>query len=289
MQTTTKETIYERVTNQIIEALEQGVIPWKKSWTEAGAPRSAVTGRPYRGVNVLLAMLHSLEHNHSTNAFITYQQAIEQGGHVRRGERGCPLVLWKPVPRRDQDECDATNEPRSFLLCRSFTVFSLEQTDGLDHLRARAGLDRPFRPIVECEEVIDGAGVPIVHGGGEAFYDPARDQITLPPRYTFHDERRYYATAMHELAHATGHPSRLARDMSGRWGGDGYAMEELVAELASGFVSGVFGIESIADTASYIASWLRVLRSDSRAIFSATSQATKASDYLLRHQVDEGN
>jgi antirestriction protein ArdC len=135
--------------------------------------------------------------------------------------------------------------------------------------------------------LVEGAGVPVVHGGSEAFYDPANDRITLPPRFTFADERAYYATAFHELAHATGHPSRLGRDLSGRWGSDAYAMEELVGELTSGFVGGVFGIESIADTAAYMASWLRVLRSDSRAFFSVTSQATKASDYLLRHQVSE--
>ena len=282
MSTAKKESIsiYDRVTSQIVEALERGVTPWERGWN-TGLPKNAVSGREYRGVNVLLCNLHAFVNGFDTNIYVTYKQAQDLGGHVRRGEKGVGLVLWKPVEKRTTE--GEEDEPEKYLLARTFTAFSLDQCAGLEELKKRlSGTLAHFDELEECERMMAASGVAIEYDGSNAHYNPISDVVTLPQRNSFISPSHFYAVAAHELLHATGAAHRLNRDMSGRFGSDAYAIEELVAELGASFVLSRYGItEHVSNAAAYLHSWLRVLRTDSRAIFTAASSAARGADYLL--------
>lgn len=276
-----KQSIYERITDAIVADLEQGVVPWIKPWTGSAdpVPHNAATQRAYRGINHLLLGMRCYTDGYRTNGWLTFRQAQERGGTVRRGEKGATVVLFKPL---DQDEAPVSSVRKPRTIIRAFTVFNIDQTEGLDDLEPTADASIPWDPHESAERVIDQSGADIRHQGFQAFYAPSRDCVYLPQRSSFPTADGYYATALHELSHWTGHKSRLDREFSGRFGSEAYAVEELIAELSAAFLSAHCRIPGQLQHSSYIASWLKVLKSDKRAIFTAAAQAQKAADYLLK-------
>ena len=277
---------YTVVTDRIIEALEGGHIPWSKPWRSVAGtgPISLQTGREYRGINVWILGVESMLRGYTSPFWVTFKQAKERGGSVRKGERGTTVVLWKPV-KKSAENTNGETEDRSFLLMRTFTVFNVEQCDGVEVPELEPLPERD--PIEACEAVVNGYrdAPTIEHGGNSAFYSAALDYVRMPQRGQFKSSELYYGALFHELAHSTGHESRLNRDtmISPKpFGSEDYSKEELVAELASAFLRGQAGIEpDVTYSAGYIENWLQALRNDRKLLVSAAAQAQKASDRIL--------
>ena len=303
-----RTSLYDEVTARIIGQLEAGRVPWVQPWgrpggTAPGLPRNALTARHYSGVNVLILWGAVIEHGFASQGWLTFKQAIEAGGAVRKGERGTTVVYAdRFVPRdRKQETLRGSGTPdraekaravetadaaKAVPFLKRFTVFNVAQCEGLRPNLAPDPVPLPEREIVPvAESVIAASGVAFRIGGGEAFYSPSHDFVQVPPQPAFFDQINYYRTALHELTHATGHPARLDRKLVTAFGTTDYAREELVAEMGSAFLCAALGIVPTVRHADYLASWLDVLREDNRAIFRAASAATKAADWLLdRHR-----
>ena len=287
--TATTTDIYTRVTNRIIADLEQGVRPWLKPWSAEHAAGRILrplrhNGEPYAGINILLLWGAAEEHGFASPTWMTYRQAAKLGAQVRKGETGSLVVYTDSIHKTDTDENGQESE-RNIHFMKGYTVFNVEQIDGLPehyHTPATAPLT-PEQRHEAGERFMAATGATIRHGGDRAYYSPANDHVQLPPFLAFHDPESYYATALHELTHWTRHPSRLDRDFGRKqWGDQGYAREELVAELGAAFLCADLGItpEPRPDHAAYLASWLEVLKGDKRAIFTAATHASKAAAFL---------
>lgn len=283
--------LYDEVTQRIIDQLEAGRLPWVQPWGTAGRaalslPRNGITGRRYSGVNILLLWGAVIEHGYPSQGWLTFKQALAAKGRVRRGERGTSVVFAdRFTPKAEQERAARDgDEPGKVSFLKRFTVFNLAQCEGL------SGVDPEPAPLPErqavphAEALIAATGADFRVGGPRAFYDPLFDYVQVPPQPAFTDQINYYRTAFHELSHWTGHGARLDRDQSGHRGGKAYAREELVAEMGAAFVCATLGIVPTVRHADYIGSWLEVLREDNRAIFRAASQASKAADFLLALQ-----
>ena len=281
--------LYQAVTNRIIAALEAGTPPWICPWTDHGAPPSNLaTGKPYRGINVLMLGIEAMERGYADHRWVTFRQANELGARIRAGEHGTPIVFFtlKEVDDRPARDAD-TESTRVVPLLRSYTVFNASQ---LEFLPERFALRAPppvWQPIAEAEQLIHETGAVIRHGGNRAFYRPADDIIQMPPPAWFADTSAYYAVALHELTHWTGHPRRLDRTLGRRHGIEAYAYEELVAEMGAAFLCAHVGIPGRLEHASYVSSWLDALRRDKRLIFTAAGAAQKAADYVLGETISE--
>lgn len=279
--------LYQTVTDRIVELLEAGTAPWRSPviGSEIGQPFSLTTGRPYRGVNVFLLGMSALAGGYRSRYWMTYKQATERGGQVRKGERSTLAVFWKLYETEDRK----TGEPTRVPILRYYSVFNADQVDGVKVPDEEARTDRVHRPLAECERIIRGfAGGPtFTEGGTVPAYIPALDAVRVPPAGRFVSDELYYAATFHELGHATGSPSRLARwaeaDSFPRWGTDGYRKEELVAEMSAAFLCGEAGIgpATVEDSASYLAGWIKALRGDKRLIVTAAAAAQKAADLIL--------
>jgi antirestriction protein ArdC len=248
-------------------------------------PMNAISKRPYRGVNFALLSLEAMHRGYSRNLWLTYLQAASVGAHVRSGERGTTVVFWKPreLSRASEDKnVDSEHRSRSAPLLRAYTVFHLSQIADLPKALVAPSPLPSWSPVSEAERILRESGAVIAHGGTAAFYQPALDRIQVPDQHTFQSAERYYGTALHELAHWTGHPSRCDRRLDGRFGDDAYAMEELIAEMGTAFLSAHCRIDGQLHHASYLQSWLSVLRQDKRAIFTAAAKAQAAADFVLR-------
>jgi antirestriction protein ArdC len=279
-------TVYEVITSRIITQLESGVAPWHKPWKASGTnglPQNLVTGRPYRGINVWILLSSGFASPH----WLTYRQAGQLGGHVRRGEVGFPVVYWKFGKCEVQDGDEIVEKPS--VLCRYYTVFNVEQCEGLRIQPAEPTADQPpAEPIEVCEQLVAAwlEKPTIRHGGDCASYNKVLDCVHMPERTCFDSVEEYYSTLFHELAHSTGHPTRLNRPTLTefeRFGDHNYSREELVAELGAAFLAGYCGIQNrtINNSAAYLASWLDALKNDSRMVLVAASQAQKAADLIL--------
>ncbi|MEG3082042.1 zincin-like metallopeptidase domain-containing protein [Sphingomonas sp. PB2P12] len=294
--TKTTGTLYAEVTDRIIAQLEAGRVPWVQPWDgsklESGLPRNAGTGRRYSGINVLILWATVFERGFGTQGWLTYKQAQALGGNVRKGETGTTIGYadrFTPKDERDKPITEASDEHRrQVAFLKRFTVFNVDQCEGLpDTLSVGGGAFLGERETIECAEALMTAtGAQIGIGGDKAFYMPTANRIQLPPQQAFHDQVNYYRTALHELGHWTGHTSRLDRDQKGAPRSASYAREELIAEMCSAFTCAELGIVPTVRHADYIGAWLEVLREDSRAIFRAASQASKAADYLLAFRAD---
>jgi antirestriction protein ArdC len=269
-----KKDVYKIITDRILEALEAGTCPWRKSWVGVGMPRSMSTGKPYRGVNIFILGFQP----YSSAYWLTFNQCKKMGGMVKKGEKGTPVVFWKFL-RKTQD--DGTVKQIPFL--RYYTVFNVEQCEGID---APDAPERTHTPLEAAEAII--GGMPkrpeINHGGDRAAYCPSLDTIRLPKPEQFETAEAYYTTAFHELAHSTGHDSRLSRDLVAFSMDKGsYSREELIAEMTAAFLSGEAGIDdtTLDNSAAYIASWRKALSDDPKLIIQAAGKAQKAADYIL--------
>lgn len=284
--------VYETITNRIVADLEQGVRPWMKPWNAEHAAGRIVrplraNGMAYRGINTIMLWSEAVAKGFAAPIWMTYKQAQELGGHVRKGETGSLVVYANTLHRTETDERGEEVE-RDIPYMKGYTVFNVEQIEGLSEEYTRLAhvqLD-PVERIAAVDAFFTATGADISHGGNRAFYAEGADRIQLPPFETFRDAESYYATLAHEATHWTKHKSRLDRDLGRkRWGDEGYAAEELVAELGAAFLCADLGItpEVREDHAAYIGNWLTVLRGDKRAIFSAAAHAQRAVDFL--HEV----
>lgn len=276
--------LYADVTNRIITALEQGTPPWICPWQNGSAmPSNLATGKPYRGINVLILSVEAMGHNYTDSRWLTFRQANELGTRIRKGEHGTSIVFYRlrEISEGTGDVTDAvTAARRGVPMLRSYTVFNASQ---LECIPDRFAL-RPvvaWQPVSEAEQVINKTGAVIHHGGDHAFYRPSDDSIQLPPLASFSQSVDYYATALHELCHWTGHSSRLNRVLGRRHDIDAYAFEELVAEIGAAFLCAHTGLPARMEHASYIDSWLDALRRDKRLIFVAAGASQKAADFVL--------
>lgn len=290
-----RESIYQEVTNRIIAELEEGRVPWVQPWEGAkvslGLPRNALTGRYYSGINILVLWCEVIEKGFASQHWLTFRQALEMGGNVRKGERGTTVCYAdRFIPKVEIERAaEEGNDPRAIAFLKRFTVLNAAQCDGLPDRFSVETEPMPEREIVpHAENLIAATGADFRVGGNRAYYVPSCDYIQVPPQPTFFDQINYYRTCFHELAHWTGAPHRLTRDLSTAFGSNSYAREELIAEMASAFVCATLGIVPTVRHADYLGSWLEALREDSHAIFRAASQASKAAEFILafRNSVD---
>jgi len=282
--------VYQIITDKIINLLESGVVPWRRPWTSTGLPRNLVSKKPYRGINYFLLSASK----YVSPFWLTYRQATELGGHIRKGEESTAVVFWKieDAKRSTEDlDTEAIDEKhrRRFLL-RYYRLFNLEQCelpqsvfDKLPKMETHQ-----YDPIEAVEKIIAGMPNPpeIVRAGSKAFYSPITDRITLPPRELFISAEEEAATETHELIHSVGHEKRLAREgicEAAPFGSPVYSKEELTAELGAAYLCAEAGISNavIANQAAYVAGWLAKLRDDRKLLIHAAAQAQHAADFIL--------
>jgi antirestriction protein ArdC len=264
--------VYEIVTSRILAELEKGQVPWRTL-----PPANLVSKKPYRGINVFLLALAG----YGSQYWLTYRQAQALGGNVRKGEHGTKIVFWK-FDKYEAETADGEAEQRTSAFLRYYTVFNLEQTDGLKALLALP----PARRIESAEAIVKGMPNPPAFAQDfQAAFIPSTDTVTMPSRTAFESQAEYYSTLFHELTHSTGHAKRLARegfDSPQKFGSESYSREELIAEMGSAMLCGVAGIEqaTVANSAAYLQAWIARLKADSRLVVQAASAAQKAADYI---------
>jgi antirestriction protein ArdC len=292
-ETYSRKDVYQLITDRVIEALERGTIPWRKPWQggAAGAPMNLISRKPYRGVNVFILA----SAGYGSPYWLTFKQARELGGHVRKGEKGTPIVFWKWLDRRGAEDGEGEAEStdrRQVAYLRYFTVFNVEQCEGLNkRLPATEEKTPAVEPIAAAQAVIDGMPrkPQILHGGDMAYYAKGPDIVKCPKPESFETPAHYYATLFHELAHSTGHADRLNRptvEDACVFGSTNYSKEELVAEMAAAFLCAMSSIENVTlgNQSAYIAGWLHRLQDDRKLVVQAAAQAQHAADFILGEQ-----
>ena len=270
--------LHQSITDKIVAALETAsATDWKCPWhrTGGGLPINAKSGKAYRGINILSLWSADQVAGHGDSRWATYRQWSELGAQVRKGEKSSLVVFYKDYVADNDD-----GDPDKRFIAKASFAFNASQVDG-----AAPAETLPiggFEPIEVAEATIRATGARIDHGGDTACYIPSQDMIRMPNRNRFVSADGYYGTAFHELGHWTGAKGRLDRDLTGRFKSQAYAGEELVAELTAAFVTAGLGMSSEpgTQTASYIASWIKLLRDDKRALFTAAAAASKSADYL---------
>lgn len=276
-----KSDVYQIITDRIIELLENGVAPWRKPWSCGKAPTNLVSGKEYQGINTFL-LAHSAW---NSPYWLTFKQAQDRGGHVRKGEKGTPVIFWTIYEKEDES---AEDGKKRLPVLRYYTVFNAEQCDGIETPPSNVP-EWPEHDRIEKAEAIQLA-MPnrptVTYGGGRAFYRPSTDTVTVPELKRFEKPEEFYSTLFHELAHATGHESRLNREgVVGRhyFGDKDYSREELIAEMTAAFLCGHCGIENstLENSAAYLQSWIKVLRGDKKLAITAAAHAQKAANYIL--------
>jgi len=287
--TATRSDVYSRVTARIVADLERGVRPWLKPWNAEHAAGRITrplrsNGEPYKGINILMLWCEAQTHGYSCPIWMTYKHAQALDAQVRKGEHGSLVVYADKITRGDAD-ADGEEAARDIHFLKSYTVFNCEQIDGLPAHFYTTAAPAAFPPerIAAAESFAGNTAATVRSGGNRAYYSVTDDYVQMPQLECFRDAESYYATLLHELTHWTRHETRLSREFGRkRWGDEGYAAEELVAELGAAFLCADLAIaaEPRDDHASYVASWLEVLKNDKRAIFTAAAHAQRAADFL---------
>ena len=280
-----KADAYQIVTDSIIAALDRGVVPWKRPW-EAGfdSPRSLTSGKAYRGINTMLLGFYSF----TSPWWGTYNQIKKQGGQIRKGEHGTPIVFWRVIEKKDKVTDEVTDK---LFLLRYYKVFNIEQADWAEGLPAKVQklterqATQVIEPVAATDQMISdyADGPTITRGGSRAFYRPATDSVTLPDRNTFKSGEAEFGTMAHELIHSTGHKSRLGRIDMATYGSDTYAKEELVAEMGAAFLAALYGVtntEMVEQSAAYIDGWRKAISEDKKLVVSAAGKAQAAVDRI---------
>lgn len=296
MQSTERQDIYTRITGKIIASLEQGVRPWMKPWNGENAAGRITrplrhNGMPYSGINILMLWCASVEQDFRSPMWMTFNQANELNAHVRKGEKGT-LVVYANTFKRTEQNAEGNDVEREIPFLKGYTVFNVDQIEGLPETYYTRPEPRftPVQRISHAEAFFAATRADIRYRGGRAYYAQEGDYIQVPPIESFRDAESFYATVAHETAHWTKHPSRLERDFGRKtWGDEGYAREELVAELGSAFLCADLELtpEVREDHACYIASWLTSLKNDNRAIFQAAAHAQRAVEFLHKLQPEQ--
>lgn len=291
-----KSDSYERITSRIVEALKRGIVPWRCPWDRyRGLPRNLTSGKEYRGVNVFLLSIVRHCTGYESPFWLTYLQAQERGGHVRKGEKGTGVVFWKWYDR-DTGETKDDGQPQTdrVPVLRNYVVFNVAQCDGIEPPETPEVGRHDWEPLAECERIVCGMpNPPAIHeGSSRACYVPAEDRVEMPHRHRFAQPGAFYSTLFHELTHSTGHEKRLNRrpsDVPRAFGDADYSREELVAEMGAAFLAGHAGIETdtLESSAGYLQGWIDVLKGDSRLVVTAAAQAQKAADHILNRPFDD--
>jgi antirestriction protein ArdC len=292
---------YEIITDRILSLLKEGVVPWRKPWKTSSSgsfPRNLVTRKGYRGINIFLLV----SAGYSSPYWLTFKQAGQLGGHIKKGEKSHIVIFWTWLTKKDSEEDASDNgageiDEKKIPYLRYYRVFNIEQTEGIEHPKETVIND--WNPIEQCEEVVRGMPNPpgIFHGSDRACYQPLKDRVYMPDKGLFKDRESYYCTLFHELTHSTGHSGRCNRlgitsciSSSGTRDISVISQEELVAEMGAAFLSGYTGIENktIDSSSSYIADWLRTFKNDKKLVIIAAGQAQKAVDLILTGSIAEG-
>ncbi len=284
--------LYQVVTNRIIHLIEQGVAPWRNpiAGQELSLPNNLNSGRSYRGVNVFLLAMKAWEEGYRSPWWLTFKQAKERGGKVRRGEKSTLVIFWKQYVTKDR----ATGEEITVPVLRYFRVFNTEQCEGMS-VPEESLAERPqVEALPACQTIVDGFPLPptIHYGGSQAFYRPTEDLVSVPELSSFSSTKEGYATLFHELAHATGHSTRLDRGLDRKlrpFGSPDYSREELIAEMTAAFLCAESGITpaTIENQAAYLQGWLKKLKAESRLVIVAAGSAQRAADWVLGRNTDK--
>lgn len=281
--------IYQEVTDQILELLDRGTVPWRNPIAKAGGggwPINLQSKKHYRGINVFLLAAAGWAKGYSSDYWLTFKQAIDQGGKVRKGEKSSLVVFWKQYTAEDRDTGDEVTIP----VLKHYNVFNAEQCDEITPPDAfEPDTDAtPFEPLATAESIVSGyrQKPTIRHGGGRAFYRPATDEVVMPEPVRFDTRESYYTTLFHECVHSTGHSERLNRGLdidTSPFGSSDYSKEELIAEMGAAFLSATAGISppTIEQSAAYISGWMQQLQSDKKFVVQAAGAAQKATDFIL--------
>lgn len=269
--------IYQQVTDKIIAELEGGTIPsWVKNWSgDAGSDCNVITKKTYSGINTIILGMSGFKSPY----WATYKQWLSIGAKINKDQFNkyqC-IVFYSPVKTTKKQQ-DSDEKQQVYKVMRYFRVYNAEQVSGFEAPALPA--PKVFNDVASIEALTVKSGAKLQFGGDRAYYSPSNDYVAMPHKTQFNNEASYYATLLHELSHWTGHKSRLDRDLSGRFGNEAYAAEELIAELSAAFLCARFNIAGELRHSSYIASWLRVLKNDNKAIFKAAALAQKSADYL---------
>ena len=279
--------VYETITQQIIDQLEQGTVPWRRPWHARSVPRNLFSLKPYRGINVWLL----LSRPYASPYWLTFHQANEIGGMVNKGEKGTTVVFWKFPNNRNAEDVDTQiDRTHAAPFVRTYTVFNTEQCSLPQSLTVRLATPAPhlIAPITKCENIIANMSQrpTIEHGGDCAYYLPTLDTVTVPRRSQFVSMSHYFAKLFHEAVHSTGHGSRLARPGvvdPVSFASHAYCKEELIAEFGAAFLCGICGIapETLDNATAYIAHWIEKLQKDKALVIQAASQAQRAVDFIV--------
>ena len=270
--------IHKEISDKILLAMESGNLPWIKPWSGKGTgnmPRNAVSKRAYSGANVLLLWLAAENNGYTSGKWLTYKQAQELGGNVRKGEKSTSIVYASTFEKQNEN---GDKDVIPFL--KSYAVFAVEQCEGLEALQEKPMVLNTEQRDSDCEAFIQSTGAIVRHGGGRAYYTSKDDYIMLPPFETFNGSNGYYNTALHELVHWSGHETRCNRQFGKRFGDKAYAAEELVAELGAAFMCAEFGYDAVTQHAAYIQNWIDLIKDDCKAFITAASKASAAVEYL---------
>ncbi len=281
--TTNRNDIYEQVTNEIIQDLEAGHIPWEKPWNGGlELPQNAVTKTIYNGINILILWSKQRRKQYASAKWLTYKQAQELGGQVKKGEKATSIIYYKQL-KIDKESENGESETKMIPMIKSHSVFNISQCEGLEILLnedEKEGEQKNIEPVESAELLVKSSGAKVFHDDVMAFYSPTTDEIHLPKVSAFKDQVSYYGTLLHELTHWTGHTSRLNRNLKKIPNKMERAEEELIAELGSSFLCAQVGLPYTSQHAAYIESWLKNLRNDKKAIFKAAARAKEAADFL---------
>ncbi len=296
---TPRSDIAQIVTDQIISALEAGTVPWVRPWSGSGPvvggmPRNAATGHEYRGINIFLLWLAASARGYSADLWLTQKQVEERGGTIKAGEQPTRIVLSMPMVKVvGKDEETGEARTRRTILLREFWVFNLDQVEGVSVKRlkvkpvaAAVMASNPDGRLPTVDAFVSATGAKVLHGGPSASYSPSADVIRMPSFEAFRAASDYYGTLLHELTHWTGHASRDARfkAVAVRFGDHAYAAEELIAEMGAAILCAELGVEGQLQHAEYIGTWLKVLKGDKHAVFTAASRAQRALDWLTAEE-----
>jgi antirestriction protein ArdC len=286
---TNQRDVYARVTDQIINAIEQGVGTWRMPWHTSGrfafSPINVTSKKPYRGINTVCLWASAESKGYESGEWGTYKQWQERGAQVRKGEKSTTVVFWKFANDSTETQDDGAEHPASssrLIFTRGYAVFNSAQVDGYT-VKSEPDMPMPER-IHRADAFFQGIGATVQHGGNRAYYATDSDHIQMPPFQAFGENVAYYSTLAHEHTHWTAKGERCDRQLGKRFGDNAYAAEELIAELGAAFTCAHLGLstEPREDHAQYINSWLKVLKADKRAIFTAASKAQAAADFLIQ-------
>ncbi|OOQ61355.1 ArdC family protein [Mucilaginibacter pedocola] len=285
---------YQEVTDAVIRALEEGTVIWQCPWNQVGLPKNITTNVNYRGWNIFLLNFHSTIKGYPTPYYITFKQAQHLKGSIKKGEKGIRIIYWAEITLKNSADAnthpavDETGKPKTIMVPKVYNVFNIAQTEGIEFPHFESEERNEFETIEACENVV--ANMPnkptIRKNGTNAYYQPSTDTVTVPSLKRSKSNEEYYNTLFHELAHSTGHESRLNRMelmQSDGYGKTDYAKEELTAEMTAAFLSAITGISQpvFDNSAAYIQGWLKALKNDKTLVIKAATQAQRAADYIL--------